>query len=149
MKIDLHWNGAMKFTSVCDGHEVQMDTKTPIGQNTAMTPKELVAAGLGGCTAMDVVALFKKNKQTVDSFDVSVDVEKSSSGYPQVFTHALITYVATGNIDKDVFIKAATDSQTKYCGVSAMLSKAFPIHYKLILNGETIHEAQSHFGETK
>lgn len=145
MKVDLKWTGAMKFTSVADGKEALMDAKSPIGQGTAMTPKELVGAGLGGCTAMDVAALFKKHKQVPESFDVSVDIKTSTSGYPSVFTEALITYSAVGNVTKEVFIEAVTLSQTKYCGVSSMLSKSFPIHYKIILNNEVIGEGQAHF----
>ncbi|KHD87174.1 MAG: hypothetical protein OM95_15885 [Bdellovibrio sp. ArHS] len=145
MKVDLQWTGSMKFTSVADGKETVMDAKSPIGQGSAMTPKELVGAGLAGCTAMDVIALFKKHKQLPESFDVSVDIQTSSGGYPVVFTHALLTYKAKGAVSKEVFIEAVTSSQTKYCGVSAMLAKAFPIEYKLVLNDEVIHEGQAHF----
>lgn len=145
MKIDLHWNGAMKFNSVTAGKEAPMDASPPVGQGSAMTPKELVAAGLGGCTAMDVVALFKKHKQTPESFNMTVDIETSTGGYPVVFTKATITYLAKGNVSADVFKEAVVLSQTKYCGVSAMLAKAFPIYYKVLLNDELILEGQSHF----
>jgi len=145
MKIDLNWNGSMKFTSQAGDNTTLMDAKAPLGQGSAMTPKELVGAGLAGCTAMDVVALFKKHKQTPDSFGVQVDIETSSGGHPNVFTQALLTFTAKGSVTKEVFIEAVELSQTKYCGVSAMLSKAFPIKYKIMLNDELIHEGQAHF----
>lgn len=145
MKIDLHWNGAMKFTSATANNQVPMDATAPVGQGSAMTPKELVGAGLIGCTAMDVVALFKKHKQNPESFDVSVDIETSTGRYPAVFTKAEITYKAKGEVTREVFTEAVVLSQTKYCGVSAMLAKAFPITYKVILNDELIHEGQAHF----
>ena len=145
MKIDLSWNGSMKFTSTTDGNQVPMDAKAPIGQGSAMTPKELVGAGLAGCTAMDVVALFKKHKQNPEKFDVSVEIETSTGKYPVVFTKAVITYAAKGEVSPEVFTEAVTLSQTKYCGVSAMLAKAFPITYKVMLNDELIHEGQAHF----
>lgn len=145
MKIDLHWDGAMKFMSTAGDNKAPMDAKSPIGQGTAMTPKELVGAGLAGCSAMDVVALFKKHKQTPDSFDVNVDITMSTGGYPAVFTQATITYAATGNVSKEVFSEAVMLSQTKYCGVSAMMTKAFPIYYKVVLNNELISEGQASF----
>ena len=121
MKIDLHWTGAMKFNSVAAGNETSMDANPPVGQGSAMTPKELVAAGLGGCTAMDIMALLKKHKQTPESFNMTVDIETSTGGYPVVFTRATITYLAKGDITAEVFKEAVVLSQTKYCGVSAII----------------------------
>ena len=146
MKTQLTWTGNMKFSSEASGNKVDMDAKPPIGQGTAMTPKELVAAGLGGCSAMDVIALFKKHKQTPESFKIDVEVDMSQGSYPQVFTKASISYEATGKISRDVFIEAVTLSQTKYCGVSAMLVKSFPIFYRVVLNGEVLKEGQAQFG---
>ncbi len=147
MKINMTWQGAMKFSATADNNAVTLDAKSPIGQGSAMTPKELVATGLGGCTAMDVAALFKKHKQNPSTFTVDVDLDVSKGTYPTVFTKAMITFSATGEVSKDVFVDAVTASQTKYCGVSAMLCKAFPIHYQVILNNEKIAEGQSHFGD--
>lgn len=144
MKVQMSWQGAMKFQVAADNNQVMMDAKAPIGQGSAMTPKELVAAGLGGCTAMDVAALFKKHKQSPKEFNVEVDVETSTAGHPVVFTKALITYSASGEVSESVFIDAVTASQTKYCGVSAMLAKAFPIYYQIVLNGNKIGEGQAH-----
>lgn len=145
MKTELTWTGSMNFEATADGHTVSMDAKSPIGHNSAMTPKELVATGLGGCTAMDVAALFKKHKQTPEKFNVTVDVETSTGIQPAIFTKAHITFSATGPVSKDVFLEAVVASQTKYCGVSAMLSLAFPIYYEVILNNEKIGEGRAEF----
>jgi len=87
---------------------------------------------------MDVIALLKKHKQDVKKFDVEAEVTKSKGGYPEVFTGIHLTFNAEGNIEKDKLIEAVTLSQTKYCGVSAMLVKAVPIDYDITLNGEKI-----------
>ena len=73
MKSVLNWTEGMKFTAASDNHSVDMDAKSPIGKGSAITPKELILAGLGGCTAMDVIALMRKHKQEVQSFEVEVD----------------------------------------------------------------------------
>jgi putative redox protein len=138
MKLKTQWIEKMKFVASADAHEVPMDTKGPIGTDTALTPKQLVLAGLAGCTAMDVVALMKKHKQPVESFEIETDVEKSTGGYPEVFTSAVMTFKLKGALDESKVIEAVTLSQTKYCGVSAMLSKAFPIHYRIELNGQPV-----------
>jgi putative redox protein len=145
MKTTLKWTEGMKLTADSGGNLVNMDAKSPLGQGQAMTPKELVATGLGGCTAMDVIALLKKHKQTYHSFETTVDIESSKDLYPAVFTKALITFTIVGPVDSKILLESVQQSQTQYCGVSAMLCKAFPIQYKVILNNENIGEGFAKF----
>jgi putative redox protein len=140
MKLSTRWKEKMTFVATDGRHEVQMDTKSPVGSDSAQTPKQLVLSGLSGCTAMDVVALLKKYKQPLETFEIDCEVEKSSGGYPEVFTRAQLTFKLTGQLDEARVIEAVVSSQTKYCGVSAMLAKAFPIHYRIELNGKQIGE---------
>ena len=135
----------MKFNATADGQSVVMDAKAPIGSSSAMTPKELIAAGLAGCTAMDVIALLKKHKQAYKALEVDADIVASTAGQPVVFTSATLTFTATGEIDRAILLEAVHLSQTKYCGVSAMLVKAFPISYVVMLNGEQIGEGKADF----
>lgn len=147
MKMMLNWTEAMEFDATCDGNSVHMDTKAPLGHNKAMTPKELVAAGLAGCTAMDVIALLKKHKQAYETFQVEVDVTASTGPHPIVFTGALLNFIVTGSVSANILLESIALSQTKYCGVSAMLSKAFPINYIVTLNGEQVGTGKAQFGE--
>lgn len=145
MKLLTKWIEKMKLVATADGHEVFMDTKAPIGTDAALSPKQLLLAGLAGCTGMDVVALMKKHKQPLEGFEIETEVEKSAKGYPEVFTGAQLTFRLNGALDPQKVIEAVMLSQTQYCGVSAMLSKAFPIHYKIFLNGELIENAGQAF----
>jgi putative redox protein len=122
-----------------------MDALPPIGNGEAMTPKQLLIAGLCGCTAMDVLSLLKKHRQPLDSFEIEATVEKSEGVHPVVFTSALLKFILKGNLDEVKVIEAVTLSQTKFCGVSAMLSKAFPIRFTVELNGKTISDGSAHF----
>ena len=145
MKTIIKWNEKMNFSAQSDSNLIAMDAKSPIGEGKAMTPKELLGAGLGGCTAMDVVALLKKHKQDYQSMQVDVDINASSGGHPVVFTDAKVTFHVTGNVDPAILLESVKLSQTKFCGVSAMLSKAFPIQYDVILNNENIGSGQADF----
>lgn len=145
MKTLLKWSEGMQFHATSGEHTVPMDAKAPIGKDTAMTPKDLVLVGLGGCTAMDVVALLKKHKQTYESFEVEVEANLSKGSMPAVFTEATIHFRLNGNVDPTIFAESVKLSQTKYCGVSAMLAKAFPIHYYVHLNGEQIADGMASF----
>lgn len=145
MKALLKWNEGMKFTAAAGDHSIHMDAKSPIGSGTALTPKELVVAGLGGCTAMDVVAWLKKKKQNLESLEIEAQVEVSQGTYPVVFTSAILTFMVQGSVNPSVLLEAVELSQSKYCGVSAMLAKAFPISYEVVLNGEKIGSGKAHF----
>jgi putative redox protein len=100
-----------------------MDAKKPIGRDTAMTPKELVVAGLCGCTAMDVVAYLRKSKCPAATLEVTADVETSKGGHPTVFERVTLQFRVTGDVDPVKLEEAVHLSQTEYCGVSAMLTK--------------------------
>tara|TARA_B110001454_G_C12723340_1_gene436815 strand:+ start:28470 stop:28919 length:450 start_codon:yes stop_codon:yes gene_type:complete len=148
MKTTVVWKDAMEFEGIADSHTLRMDAKAPIGKNSAPTPKELVALGLGGCTAMDVIALLKKHKQPTQDFKIDIDIEPSTNGHPVVFEKAVLSFIVNGEISADKLVEAVTLSQTKFCGVSAMLSESFPIEYKVILNGKEIGTGMAKF-ETK
>ncbi|MEN9723301.1 MAG: hypothetical protein RJB38_1287 [Pseudomonadota bacterium] len=145
MKLTTRWIEKMTFSASDGAHEVRMDTKAPMGNDSALTPKQLLLAGLGGCTAMDVVALLKKQQQPLETLEIETEVEKSSGGYPEVFTSGKLLFRATGAITPEKLIEAVSLSQTKYCGVSAMLAHAFPIRYKIELNGVAINEGEARF----
>lgn len=149
MKSVLKWTGDMKFEATADARTVTMDAKPPIGGGSAQTPKEMVLGGLGGCTAMDVIALLKKHKQPLDSFEVAVEVETTKTGHPVIFTQATITFNVFGALDPKILLESVQLSQTKYCGVSAMLSKAFPIEFIVNLNGEEVGRGHADFGVSK
>ncbi len=145
MKASLKWKQNMAFDVNCAGQIVPTDAKPPLGKGEGITPKEMLLAGIGGCTAMDVVALLKKHKQVFDTFNVDVDAPLTNSGYPAVFTDAVVVFNVTGDVDPKILLDSVVLSQTKYCGVSAMLSKAFPIRYSVILNGSEIGSGKADF----
>lgn len=146
MKARTVWKEKMRFTGESEGHSVEMDAKAPIGNNLAPTPKELLAIAVGGCTGMDVVALMKKYKQPLESFEVAVDAPVVEGVHPVIFKEISMMLIFKGRLDKEKVIEAVRLSQTKYCAVSAMLSKSAPIHYKILLNDEEIGTGEAAFG---
>lgn len=146
MQISCRWQQNMEFIGANLEHQVQMDAKKPFGAGSSMSPKELVVSGLCGCTAMDVVGLMKKHKQTVAEFEVLADVAVTEKGHPVVFTGIELTFKLKGAIEPAILLESIQLSQTKYCGVSAMLAKAVPISYRVELNSEEIGTGKADFG---
>ncbi len=145
MNVNLVWSEKMLFEAEAGDHRISVDARPPIGGNRGMAPKELLLSALASCTAMDVVALLKKQKQKLERFRVSVEAPLSEGGHPKRFTRADLVFEAHGEIEPAVLLDSVKASQTVFCGVSAMLSHAFPIAYRVLLNGTAIGGGQASF----
>ena len=101
--------------------------------------------GTAGCTGIDVIVHLNKHKQSFDTMEIEANAETSTQGYPAVFTSVSLRFTVTGSVDKQKLIEAIVLSQTKYCGVSAMLSAFAPLSYVVILNGEEVDQGFANF----
>ncbi len=145
MQSTVIWQDKMAFLGEAEGHQVVMDAKSPIGAGSGFTPKELVALGIAGCTAMDVVSLLKKYRQPLQKFEVMNNVTHTEGSHPTVFKDVDLVYKLEGELEESKVIEAVRLSQTKYCGVSAMISKTAPIRYRIELNGKQISTGEAAF----
>ncbi len=145
VQLKTQWIEKLKFSAEDGLHRIDMDAKGPMGTDSAMTPKQLVVAGLCGCTAMDIVSLLKKYKQDLKTFEISAAVETTTT-HPMVFSQIQMEFKLNGTLDTSKVLEAITLSQTKFCGVSAMLSKAVPILYTVFVNNENIGSGRADFG---
>ena len=135
MKVTVNWKGDMTFAGESpSGFPVQMDSDTDFGgTNSGPRPMEMIALGLAGCTAMDVISILKKKRQEVTQFDVKVNAPRSHN-YPKVFTSAVITYIVSGkSINEAAVLRAIELTAGKYCPAQIMFSQVFPIdlHYEI------------------
>jgi len=145
MKLKTEWKNKMQFSATDETHTVLMDAKPPFGDNSSLSPKQLLLAGVSGCTAMDVVGLLKKTKQKLQSLEVLADAPSTEASHPVIFTKIDLHFIVTGDVSPESLIGAVKLSQSKFCGVSAMVSKAVPIFYKISLNGDIISEGKANF----
>lgn len=118
-------------------HWITMDGPEEFGGSDAgIRPKELLLLGLGGCTGSDVVSILQKKRINLEDFEINIETEVSE-GHPQMFTRLHLEYVFYG---KDINVKdverAIELSQTKYCGVTAMLEKAVEMTHSYRIEAE-------------
>ncbi len=99
------------------------------GSDAGIRPKELLLLSLAGCTASDVVSILQKKRVKLDDFEINISAEMTEE-HPRVFTKIDLEYVFYGDniAEKDVE-RAIELSETKYCGVTAMLEKALEINH--------------------
>ena len=97
--------------------------------DTGPKPIELVAVGLTGCTAFDVITVLRqKYHQKVTGYEVRVEADQADRS-PQVFTAVRIHHVVTGyEIDAAALEEAIRLSEEKYCSVGAMVRKSASFH---------------------
>ncbi|MEN9958463.1 MAG: hypothetical protein RLZZ474_707 [Bacteroidota bacterium] len=109
------------------------------GHNAGARPMELLLMGLGGCTAIDVILILKKQRQVVEDFQIRVqgDREKIEGTEKTPFREINIQFELTGQIDGNKALKAIQMSMNKYCSATAQLEPSATITHSLLLNGET------------
>ena len=103
------------------GHNLILDDAAG---GTGPKPIEMVAVGLAGCTAFDVITILRqKYHQKVTGYQVRVEADQAERP-PQVFTTVRIHHVVTGiGIDEAALVEAIRLSEEKYCSVGAMVQK--------------------------
>src|SRR5689334_1337583 len=99
MDAQVIWHEGMHFTgSAGSGFELALDAGPAVGgANGGFGPLELLAIGLAGCTAMDVISILRKKRQEVTAFDVQVHAGQQQDEHPHVFTSANILYLVRGH----------------------------------------------------
>jgi len=136
-----------QFESTIRDHSFVMDTKQAAGgDNKGPSPKELLLSCILGCTGMDVVAMLKKHNISPQKLHISADAETRQE-HPRVFLAVHLNFeLEDSRLSPDVALDAVRQSLTKYCGVSAMVSKVSPIYYQVRLNGVEAGRGQADFG---
>lgn len=136
MNMKIAWEGKRKFTAVgASGHPLVMDAKAEIGgEDSGARPMELLLAGLGGCSGIDVVMILEKGRLTVDEFRLDINSVRAEE-MPQRFTEIHLHYTLKGpDLTPDKVERAIVLSRDKYCSASASLNADYRMTYEL--NGE-------------
>src|SRR5665647_2982671 len=91
------------------------------GSNYGFRPMQLILAGLGSCSAIDMVSILKKQRQTVENFKIKIAGERQKNKIPSLWESVEITFELYGNISTEKANKAASLSMEKHCSVAETL----------------------------
>ncbi len=125
----------MSFEGSSDsGFTLPLGTSPEVGgDDDGFRPLELLAIGLAGCTAMDVISILTKKRQEVTNFEVKVHADRQEE-HPKVFTHLTIEYILGGkDLSREAVERAVQLSADKYCPAQAMFAKIVPIDLKITI----------------
>lgn len=129
MEAKVTWSERLSFTGEADtGFKVPLGARPEVGgDNDGFRPMELIAIGIAGCTAMDVISILKKKRQNLTAFEVQLH-SKRADDFPRVFTRIEIEYLISGHdVDENAVQRAIELSETKYCPAQAMFNQILPI----------------------
>ena len=133
MKIELkRLDDAFHFEAKSEtGNVVHMDA----GENKGVRPMQMLLMGLGGCSAIDIVIILKKQKQVIDDFEISIEGEREAGKEPSLWKTVVVHFKLKGKVDIDKAERAVQLSMDKYCSVSKTLELAGAnISYKVTVN---------------
>src|SRR6056297_2084468 len=131
VKVDLMEN--LKFNAQREsGHDMPMDaSESAGGDDSDARPMEMLLAGLGGCTSIDVVLILNKMKAEIEDFNVDIEAEREDE-HPKRFKKIHLNYYIKGkNLDKKKVEKAINLSENKYCSASASLNAEITSSYEI------------------
>jgi len=103
------------------------------------SPMELLLMGVGGCSAIDVISILKKQRQQIDRFHIDVDGKRKEERDAKPFEAIHVTISLEGDIAPAKALRAGQLSFEKYCSVSITLEKCVDVTYQINLNGENLN----------
>ena len=126
--------GALFVAEAGSGHTMTMDGSPDVGgRNLASRPMEVMLMGMGGCTAIDVVSMLKKQRQDIEGVEVSLVAERADD-HPKVFTSVKLVYTVRGRkLNKALIERAVSLSDEKYCSATAMVKKSANVTHEIVL----------------
>lgn len=135
--------GGMRFVaSTGTKRTLVYGDEAPTGE---LSPVETIVVSLAACSAMDVISIAVKKRQSITSYRVQVEASQRDE-YPQVLTRVDVVHEIEGPLVSEAAIRRAIElSATKYCPVNAMLSAgATEVHhgYRIRNTGPEPFEAE-------
>jgi putative redox protein len=118
-----------------NGNVLHMDGSEEIGgHNLAFRPMQMLLAAVGGCSAIDVILILKKQKQKIDDFQVEVEGDREKIEDHSLFRNITLHFKIKGEVELEKAERAVKLSIEKYCSVSKTLEPTAKINYKVSVN---------------
>ena len=126
MDVQAHLVEGMRFdVKAGSGHQVTVDMLDGLeGQpSPGFSPMEMLLVGLAGCTGISVLSVLQAKRQKITGYELHVHGKRADQ-HPKVFVEISVEHIVTGHNVQPVAVERSIElSETRYCGVEAMLSK--------------------------
>jgi putative redox protein len=124
-------NAAVHFVATTEtGATLSIDGAPAIGgEGLGARPMEVVLAGLGGCSGIDVANILRKQRETVTDLVITVEGEREPNVEPSLFRAIHVHFQLRGPADDAKVARAVALSMDKYCSVARILERSATITY--------------------
>jgi putative redox protein len=107
-----------------EGNALTMDASPDIGgTGRGFRPMQTLLAGLGGCSAIDVVVILEKSRQPLEDIQVEINGNRQQGVEPSLFETIHVKYKLKGGFTDEAAQRAVDWSMKKYCSVAKTLEK--------------------------
>lgn len=111
-----------------EGNTLTMDASPSIGgTGRGFRPMQTLLAGLGGCSAIDIVVILQKSRQVLDDIQVEIEGLRQEGVEPSLFETIRVNYKLKGSFTNEAAQRAVDWSMQKYCSVAKTLEKTAQI----------------------
>ncbi len=112
------------------GRSISIDSSPDAGgQNLGFRPMQLMLAGIGGCSGIDVISILKKQRQPLEDIRIRVRGDREPNKTPSLFEKIHIVFTLKGKLDENKVKRAIELSIKQYCSVAKILEKTADISY--------------------
>ncbi len=117
--------------------KVHIDNKTE-AEVKGVSPMELLLMAVGGCNAIDIVSILKKQRQEITGYHIEVEGTRKEIAQAKPFEAIHVKVFLEGAIVEAKAARAAALSFEKYCSVSLTLAGCVAVTYEVFVNGEKV-----------
>lgn len=119
------------------GNSIIMDAgQADGGHDSGFRPMQLLLAALGGCSAIDLIAILRKQREPLNDVKITVTGEREAGKVPALYTEAHIHFKLFGAVNPDKAERAVALSVDKYCSVAKTLEKTAKVTYSFEIINE-------------
>jgi len=99
------------------------------GHESGFRPMQLLLAAFGGCSAIDLINILRKQREPLNDLKITVTGEREKGAVPALYTEVHAHFRLFGNINHDKAERAVRLSVDKYCSVAKTLEKTATVTY--------------------
>lgn len=107
------------------GNELRLSLPELAGGDTSgVRPMQLLLLSVGGCAAVDVLIILKKQRQKVVDLMIDLDATRFQTPPPALWEKAHLVFTVFGRVQLKKAEKAVAMSMEKYCSAAETLRLA-------------------------
>lgn len=107
------------------GNSVIMDAGPQDGgHDSGFRPMQMLLAAMGGCSAIDLISILRKQREPLEDVTITVTGERQSGVVPALYTEVHAHFKLYGNVNPEKAQRAVDLAVDKYCSVAKTLEKS-------------------------